>query len=320
VRKKPLVSYRPFLNGDVLDLVKIWKNHGPDSALTADISIDLFERLVLSKPYFDREGLIVAVEKNCVAGFVHAGFGPNEEESQLDFHRGVISMLLVHNDCKHQEVADDLLQRAELYLNDRGAKEIYAAGFGNVCPFYLGLYGGSQLPGILESDTARSNLFERNNYQRVGRVLISRCDLGGFQTRMDRELLRLRRATQIEYVVEPKSRSWWDACTQGYLPQLQAIARPSGGGPEVVSAIFWDMQTLVPPNASRTMGLSEIRMADSPQHRDTARYLLLETFRYLQRQGIGAVQSQAAEEDATTRELLQAVGLQDNGFGLILKK
>ena len=229
-------------------------------------------------------------------------------------------MLLVHPDCTEPSIADELLKRGEQYLRDQGAQEIVASGFDTTCPFYLGLYGGSQLPGILESDTRRRDFFTNNGYQSVGRIALSKCDLNTLHIGFDRDVLRLRRSMQINYLPDPKSRSWWDACTQGFLPQLKVTATPTGSETLVASATFWDMQSLLASDGPRTMGLSKIEFSDSQQHLSTARYLLLESFRYLQQQGIAVVQTQADDEDEPTKELFRAVGLEDFDVGLILKK
>ena len=52
-----------------------------------------FECYVLAKPYFDREGLIVAEEDGVIVGFAHAGFGANEAGSDIAIARGVICAL-----------------------------------------------------------------------------------------------------------------------------------------------------------------------------------------------------------------------------------
>ena len=49
-------------------------------------------------------------------------------------------------------LADELLARSEVYLRERGAKVIYAGGIRPLNGFYLGLYGGSELPGVLVTD------------------------------------------------------------------------------------------------------------------------------------------------------------------------
>lgn len=315
-----MVSYRPFLNGDVPAVVDIWRNHGPDPALAANISIDLFDKLVLSKPYFDREGLIMALKGQEVIGFVHAGFGPDPDELRIDVCRGVVSLLLLHADCEDLQVADGLLKQAEQYLKERGAEEIFGIGFGNLCPFYLGLYGGCDLPGVLESDTVRQELFARNGYLNAGRILRYGRELEGYRPVMDRNTLLLRRNTRIEFVTDPPSRSWWDACTQGCLPQLEAVVRPVSGGPGIASVIFWDMQTLTGHSENRIMGLSSIRISDPERTASAAKYLLAESFRYLQQQGIGQVQGQCREDDSVLRPLLEATGFEQRDAGIILKK
>ena len=55
----------------------------------------VLESTVLSKPYFEREGLIVATEDDQVIGFVHAGFGPDANGARLDTSIGATSMLRV---------------------------------------------------------------------------------------------------------------------------------------------------------------------------------------------------------------------------------
>ena len=48
------------------------------------MSLSLVEAAVFSKPYFDRQGVIVAVDEGRVVGFAHAGFGPTADRSAID--------------------------------------------------------------------------------------------------------------------------------------------------------------------------------------------------------------------------------------------
>ena len=47
---------------------------------------------MLSKPYFEPEGLIVAEQDEKLLGFVHAGFAPSPDWMDLDLEDGVISL------------------------------------------------------------------------------------------------------------------------------------------------------------------------------------------------------------------------------------
>ena len=138
--------------------------------------VDSFDRAtldstVLSKPYFDRQGFILAVEGERPAGFVHAGFGPNQMLSDLDWSKGIISQLRI-GDCESpHEVAKELLQRATDYLQSKGAREVRFGGYFPHAPFYLGLYGGSQLGGVLEEDDLPRSALGDFGFVESGKVL-----------------------------------------------------------------------------------------------------------------------------------------------------
>jgi len=59
---------------------------------------------------------------------------------------------MLESDHRDPAVADELLLRSEAYLQDRGSKIIYGGGIRPLNAYYLGLYGGSELPGILATD------------------------------------------------------------------------------------------------------------------------------------------------------------------------
>ena len=86
---RALIHYRAFRNQDLPALAEIWRAQAPERALMQPMSADLFESHVLSKPYFDSRGLIVALDDGAPVGFAHAGFGPNSDESGLSTQLGV---------------------------------------------------------------------------------------------------------------------------------------------------------------------------------------------------------------------------------------
>ena len=315
-----MISYRPFLNGDIPSIVAIWKNHGPDPALAKEISADLFDRLVLSKLYFDRQGLIMALEEKKIVGFVHAGFGPNADESQIDTARGVVSLLLIHANHTDPHIADGLLAQAERYLSARGATTIAAIGLGDLCPFYLGLYGSCDLPGVFESDKNRTDFFERHDYRPNDQILCYKKEVAGFRPTPSRSTMRLRRSLHIEFASDPTARSWWDACTQGCLPQLSATVRSIGAQEMFAKALFWDMQTLTGPGSERSMGLSRLEMSDPAAPPGTGEYLLQECFHYLQQQGIERVLGQCGKEDLSRAMLLKSAGMEYYDTGTLWSK
>lgn len=116
------IVYRSFRNSDPPLLADIWSSRARERGLTQPMSAELFEELVLAKPYFDNEGLILALEGNRAVGFVHAAFGPNEDQCGLSNLLGVTSMLMVRSDCRRLGIGRTLLERSEQYLRSRGCR------------------------------------------------------------------------------------------------------------------------------------------------------------------------------------------------------
>ena len=79
------MQIRAFCNHDPPALVQLWRRLGPLRARAQTLNIATLERLILSKPYFDREGLLIAHNNDReYLGFVHAAFGSQSDGSGLE--------------------------------------------------------------------------------------------------------------------------------------------------------------------------------------------------------------------------------------------
>src|SRR5262245_34637977 len=87
------------------------------------IDVADLDRLVFSKPYFDPRGITLAEEEGHAVGFVHAGFGA-DDEGQLSRDYGVIAMLVVVPSHRRRGIARDLVRRAEDYLRAGGGSTL----------------------------------------------------------------------------------------------------------------------------------------------------------------------------------------------------
>ena len=159
------IGYRPFRNADPSALAEIWRSQPPERGLVQPMSADLFEHMVLSKPYFENQGLIVAVEGQRPVGFVHAAFGPSDDGQRLSTQLGVTCLVMVRLDYQRKGIGAELLARGEAYLRGRGAHVLYAGSIQPLNGFYLGLYGGSELPGVLDSAPRAQYLFKSQGYR-----------------------------------------------------------------------------------------------------------------------------------------------------------
>jgi tetratricopeptide (TPR) repeat protein len=70
---------------------------------------------------------------------------------------------------------------------------IYAGGVRPLNAFYLGLYGGSELPGVLAGDTSFHMACQQRGYREIDRVHIIQLDLACFRAPITRNQRQLRR-------------------------------------------------------------------------------------------------------------------------------
>ncbi len=315
-----MLTYRSFRNADPPLLTALWRSRAGLPGLMDPVSPDLLEQLVFAKPYFDYAGLILAFQGGSPVGFAHAGFGPNEQLSAVSFNLGVTSIVIVCPDCAEGEVAAGLLEQCEQYLRARGAKVLYGGGIQPLNPFYLGLYGGSELPGVLDSDVVARNLYQSHEYQEIERTRIAQVDLSRFEAVIDRSQMQIRRQMVVEETIDFPTRNWWEACTLGEFDLTRFEMVPRGGGPAVARAIFRSMEPAGTNSSGRRSGLIEFHVDSAYRRRGYAVFLLSEVFRQFARQGITTVEAQTMESNAPAINLYQKLGLKPIGEGRVYRK
>jgi ribosomal protein S18 acetylase RimI-like enzyme len=313
-------NFRPFLNSDPPHLTEIWRSQPSQRGVMQPMSVGLFEQLVFSKPYFDREGLIVATKDNRPIGFAHAGFGPNETETALSTDLGTTYLLMLHSDHRDPAVADELLARSEAYQQDRGAKVIYGGGIQPLNGFYLGLYGGSELPGILATDAVFLDACRRNNYREIDQVLVLQRDLAQFRSVVSWEQRRLRRSAVLNEHYGPPAKTWWEACTTGAFERLEFSMQNSAQGQPLASVGFWDIEPLSTGWGAATAGMFDLQVATEARRQGLATFLLGDAFSRLRDRGIVLVEAQTMRGNTPALAMYQKLGFQTVDSGYVFRK
>ncbi len=298
----------------------LWQSCAGQFGPAMSVSPDLLEQLVFAKPYFDYDGLIVAWDDDRPVGLVHAGFGPNEQKNRVSPQLGVTSIVLVRLDCEQTEVAAGLLERSEAYLRGRGAKVLYGGGIYPLNPFYLGLYGGSELPGILESDQLAQQLYRSHDYQEIDRTLIFHRNLCDFEAPIDRFQMQIRRQMIVEMTEDFLSRDWWEACTVGNFDLTRFDVVPRTGGRPVASAVFRTMEPAGTVAMGRAVGLMEFYVEESFRQRGMAVFLMSEACRQFIRHGAVLVEAQCMHHNVAAVGLYRKLGFQQVGQGSVFRK
>jgi ribosomal protein S18 acetylase RimI-like enzyme len=315
-----LITYRAFTNRDVRALAEIWRSRAQERGLMQPMSAALFEELVLSKPYFDNAGMILAIDDGKPVGFAHAGFGPTADGSTLSRERGVISMLIVRPEYRRQGIGQQLLARAEEYLCRHGVREIYGGGIRPLTPFYLGLYGGSELPGVLVSDADALRRYQASGFVDIQRCGVFHRDLASFKPGMDRKQLLIHRQQSLQVVVDPPCRTWWEACTFGGFDRTRFEFVPKAGGPSPVWLTVWSMEPLSTSWGVRATGLYELHVDPAQRRQGLAACLIGDACKQLAAEGVAVLEAQAMLDDAATVGLFRKLGFRQVDEGVVFRK
>lgn len=315
-----MYTFRPFRNSDPPRLAEIWRNQPAQRELLQPMTAGLWDQLVLSKQYFDPAGLIVALHDGVPVGFVHAGFGPSDDERSVSTYLGTTYLLMLRDPHREVALAHALLERAENYLRDRGSKVIYAGGIRPLNAFYLGLYGGSDLPGVLAGDVVFAEACRRNGYREVDRVAILQRDLASFRPPFSRTIRQLRRETTIREEPSPPAGSWWSACTTGHFDQARFTLEPAAGGTMLAEVRFWDIEPLSTGWGVPTSGMIDLQVSSERRRQGLATYLLSEAFPRLLSRGVVRVEAQTMHTNAPAIALYKRLGFEAVAEGIVFRK
>lgn len=314
------IRYRAFRNTDPPALAEIWRQQPPAHGRMQPMSSAVLEQFVLAKPYFDRQGLIVAVDDDLPVGFAHAAFGPSDDEQRLSTDWGLICLVMVRADYRRQGIGSGLLAECETYLRGRGARAFYAGGVAPMNGFYLGLYGGSELPGLLDSDAAEQGLFHSRGYREIDRVVVLERELTAFRAPIDRAQMQIRRCSSVEVLVDPPARTWWEACTWGAADRARYELTTRDAGRVVARATFWPILPLSTSWGVQAYGLTDLEVDEAYRRRGLALYLLGDAFRQLQGQGVTLIQAQTMKRNTAALKLYEKLGFTPVDEGQVLRK
>ena len=309
--------YRPFRNDDPPALVEVW-----NEALGARGSYPLrlaglIDRWILSKPYFDRHGLILAVDPdtNKVAGFALAGFGPNEERTALDPTGGVICCVIVRPGFRKQGIGRELVRRAEAYLRERGAQVIVFGAQRPYNPFLFGLYGGANSPGILDSEPDAESFLNKIGYEKSeGHIVFQRRLDTPIQV-ADARFAGLRRRYDIQLIRPTVSGSWWEECIWGTLEPTEFRVVDKMTGQPAGRAVHWDLEGYSWKWNMPSAGLFDVEIRAHLRKQGLAKFLLASILKLLQDQFFAMVELQVWADDPAGVGICQSLGFERVDLG-----
>src|SRR5438270_8024631 len=273
-RVRCVVQYRSFRNYDQPGLAVIW-----NEAFTGRGGVRLrhsspLENYVFAKPYFDPDGLIVAVDNDQLVGFAHAGLGTNDAQTTLAPDSGVSCARGVRPSHSRRGIGTQLLERCERYLAGRGARTFYAGPMAPHNPFYFGLYGGSELSGFLASDPSAEPFMRRRGYEIHDTCLVFQRSLTEPINVPDVRFPRLRQRYEVRIVPRSGTGTWWQECTLGPIELVEFHLQDKSTNQTIGKTAVWEMDLFSWRWNQPAVGVIEIEVAPESRRQGLGKFLL----------------------------------------------
>lgn len=314
-----MIGFRCFRNDDPPQLAEIWRaaELGPNAVQA--MSPALLETAVFSKPSFDRGGLVVACDGGRIVGFAHAAFGPRTDRAGIDTRCGTTALVVVPPHAERVAIGAGLLEQCEHYLRGRGAEHLRGGGTPESCGLYRGLYGGCDLPGVLDSTPAMQAVFHAAGYAEADRIDIMRRSLVAYRPPVNRVHLAIRRSTVVHAVDEPCRRDWWEAATTSGL-SLRRYELRTPDEKLLGTATYWDMQPLASAWGVNAAGLLDVDVVEPRRRQGFASYLLGESLHDLAEEGVSVVETHVPRSNPTATGMFEKLGFQRTDGGILFAR
>ncbi|MBM84170.1 MAG: hypothetical protein CMJ78_26750 [Planctomycetaceae bacterium] len=315
-----MIEYRTFRNYDPPHLLRLWSTAGLGRGAANGISVDAFDHVNFAQPYFDPQGIIVAVDGDTPVGFAHAGFGCNEDCSDLSRNQGVICAVVVDPSYRLQGIGCELLSRAESFLLQQGAGVISAGGAAPHDPFYFGLYGGSQPSGFLQSDLNAEPFFKKCGYSPGESYTVFQRDVTNARDPVDFQLNLIRRKTKLEITDQPDQPNWWWYTRIARLDSLRFSLVPKSGGDSFASVNVVGLDFFLPSWNARAIGLTDLVVNEDVRKKKYGLALLVEVMRRLRNEMVSCIDAHVASSNEAGLKLFQSAGFVEVDTGSVYRK
>lgn len=315
-----MIQYRQFQNSDPPQIARLWQECQLGRGAASAVRSDAFETLNFAQPYFDPQGLILAEDDGKVVGMVHAGFGTNDTETGLMLESGVICAVLVHPDYRRQGIGTELVARAEDYMTERGATNIFAGPAEPLDPFYFGMYGGSQPSGFLLSDGNADPFFTALGYQPFERHAVFQRDISQPNDPTNMRIVAIRRKMQLAIAHKRDEISWWWITRFGRLDSVRFQLVPKDRGEAVAEVTVLGLDLYLEKWQERAIGLTDLKVGDDQRRHGYGQALLVEVCRRMREEMVTLVEAHASETNAGAMAVLQSAGFERVDTGVIYLK
>jgi len=315
-----VINYRKFRNFDPPALKQVWNETFTGRGAARLPTTTPFECHILAKPYFDPEGLILAEQDGDIIGFIHAGFGPTADGSNVSTEKGVICALGVRPRFQRQGIGSELLRRGEEYLRGRGSVALFAGAHPPLNPFYFGLYGGCNSPGFLDSDPRAEPFFTKHGYQVCQQIKVLQRTLQKPVKVVDTRFNKIRDRHNIRLAPRKHLGPWWQECQFALAEPLEFLLEDKTTEQVMGRSRIWEMDLFSLRWNLPAIGISTFEVGVDMRRQGLGKYFLHHLLRFLQDQYYEIVEFHADQSATACLQLCQGLGFQQVDRGQVFKK
>ncbi|MCZ2340337.1 MAG: GNAT family N-acetyltransferase [Bacteroidales bacterium] len=318
-----VIVYRRFRNTDPPGLLSVWNDTLTGRSAYPLRTPALLERWIFSKPYFEHDALIVAEHSGThqIVGWALAGFGPNADHTALNRELGVVCCVLVSPLYRRQGVGRELLCRAEEFLTERGAQEVVVGAMTPNNPYLFGLYGGTNSPGILASDTLADPFLRALGYAPAESRLVFQRKLDEPLTLADPRFAAVRRRYTPQHLLrEATASSWWIECVWGTLEPSEVRLVDKQTQAVVARAIVWELDGFSWRWGYPSAGIYDVLVRADIRRQGLAKLMLQDIHHILEEQYFGLAELHAPADEPAAQGMARALGFQQVDTGSVYRR
>ncbi len=312
-----MVEYRTFRNSDTPRLVSVWNETFTRRGAPPIAANSIFERIVLSKTIFDPKGVFLAVENDQCIGWAHAAMSGNPFNVQPV---GVICLIGVKPTHQRRGVGTELLRHCEQYLRERKADVLQSGGHWPNNPFYMGLYGGCESPGFLQSDAAAAPFFLKKGYKLDQKIIVLQRILDQPMRMFDPRFIPMRTRYDLEFGSPRRLLSAWHEAVHGYVDPLQFVLTDRKAGSWVARTLVWEMEIFSMHWRRPTIGIFDFEVAAPVRGTGVGRYFLSLIMKYIQEQFFTLVELQLEESNLPGLKFLRSLDFAEVDIGQVFTR
>lgn len=317
-----VITYRRYRNTDPPALVDVWNESLTGRGSYPIRTPGMLERWVFSKTYFTPDDVMVAWddEAKTVAGFALVGFAPTEDLSALDTTRGVICAVLVRPGYRRRGIGRELARQADANLRKRGATGVVFGSAWPACPYLFGIYGGSNSPGVLASESDADGFLKALGYTPVPSKLVFQKSLEAPLTVADPRFNLLRRRYDMQALRTAAVGSWWQDCVWGTLEPVELRMVDKLTGLPAARALLWELEGFSWKWNSPSAGVIDVQVRPDLRRQGLAKLLLSQVLRFLQEQFFTTAELHVPANDPAAVGLCQSLGLEQMDQGCVYSR